>query len=73
MFLSLPVGMFGSVVLLPLSILLFLDVSWWEFCFFESFFVGLVAILFLTNTVFSLKLLELLVFVAHDFDFELSS
>ena len=73
MFFSLPVEMFGAVLLLPLSFLLFLDVSLWEFCFFESFFGGLVAVLFLTNAVFSLGLLELLVFVAHDFGFGLSS
>ena len=65
--------MFGAVLLLPLSFLLFFDVSWWEFCFFESFFGRLVAVLFLTNVVFSLGLLELFVFVAHYFGFGLSS
>ena len=41
--------------------------------FFLLFFVGLVAVVLLANAMFSLGLLELLVFVVHDFDFGLSS
>ena len=41
--------------------------------FFLLFFAGFVAVVLVTNAMFPLGLLELLVFVAHDFDFGLSS
>ena len=68
-FFSLPVEMFGSVLLSPLSFLLFFNITWWEFCFCGFFVVGLVALVLVTNAMFSLGLLDLLVFVAHAFDF----
>ena len=73
MFLSLPVEMFRSVVLLPLSFCCFLTYLGGKLVLLLLCFVGLVAVVLLTNAMFSLGLLELLVFVAHDIDFGLSS
>ena len=61
--------MFGLVLVLPLSFLLFLNVTWLEIWFCGLFFVGLVAVVLVTNDMISLGLLELLVSVAHGFDF----
>ena len=63
-----PVEMFQSVLLFPLSFLLFFNITWLEF-FCGLFSVGLVALVLVTNAIFSLGLLELLVFVTHGFDF----
>ena len=56
------------MLLFPLSFLLFFNITWLElFC--GLFYVGLVALVLVINAMFSLGLLELLVFVAHGFDF----
>ena len=73
MFLSLLVEIIGSVLLLPLSFLLFSSVTCSEICFCGLFFVKLDAVTLVTNAGYSLGWLWVLVFLAHGFDFRCSS
>ena len=64
-FLSLPVDLSRSVLMLTLSFSMFFNVTGSEFCLCGLFFVELDAVTLVTNDMFSLGVLELLVFVAH--------
>ena len=73
MFLLLLAEIFGSVLLFPLSFLLFSTVICSEVCFCGLFFVMLDAVTLVTNAGCSLGWLRVLVFVVHNFDFRYSS
>ena len=66
-FLSLLVEIVGSLLLLPLTFLLFSSVSFSEICFCGLFFVKLDAVTLVTNAGYSLGWLWVLVFLAHGF------